>query len=54
LKLSDHLSIFEEKEGSTVTKKKYAQEQEHHTISAEPTPSPEYSARAKVSKENIH
>jgi hypothetical protein len=37
-----------------VIEKKYAQEQEHHTISAEPISSPEYSADIEVNKENIH
>jgi hypothetical protein len=34
--------------------KKFAQEQEHHMISAELTPSPRRSVDANVSKENIH
>jgi hypothetical protein len=37
-----------------VIEKKSAQEQEHHTISAEPKPSLEYSADIEVNKENIH
>jgi hypothetical protein len=46
-KLSSHLFVSEEEEGSIATKIKSDQEWEHHMPSAELTPSPEHSTNIK-------
>ena len=53
-KLSGHLSISKEEEGSIATKIKSDQEQGHHTPSVESTPSSEHSANIKISKGIIY
>jgi hypothetical protein len=53
-KLSGHLFVSEEEEGSIATKIKFDQEREHHMPSAELTLSLEHSANIKVSKRIIY